>query len=303
MAIKPRVAPAPAQNLVSFKLETFTGGVGLQEGDYILKSHKIHLFDYDGKGPTTLAMEVTAQEVKIAGNKFEATGPDLIQNYSIGDATQFGPSDSGTAIVAIGTKTSLGKGSKFFTYLENMINAGFDEGSYDNDVSVFDGCVVHIVELPDKERNLPQSNVNPNNTQPRNTPRTTSVVSWIYAGPGEPTVTNPRPGVGGAAPARTTANVGKDKVNGAPAAAAAAAAAPEGDQDAETVLAEALTKHIGSAQSVPRLQTRISIFKSLAGLDAASKDAVMGVFNDDASLGNVLGAMGYKIEGSNIVRN
>lgn len=303
MALQKRAAPAA--NVVSFKLDTFTGGFGLETGDYLLKTHRIELFEYGGAstGTTTLALRVTAQLAQINGTKFTVTGGDLPVEYSIGDPTKFGPDETGTKIVALAGATSLGKGSNFHIYLENIIGSGFDENAYDNDVSVFDDTLVHIDNIPAPERNLPQSSVNPAQQSAPRQNRTIPIVSWIYKLPGEKLVTNPRSGVTAAKgangqPAPPTAKVTRP-------AAVAAAAEPEPEGGAEDLLRDILTGVIGTQKSLERTQTRIATFKAAqkAGLDVETREAVMGVFNDDATLGNVLGTIGngYVIDGTSII--
>src|SRR6185312_14348566 len=157
-----------ADNFVSFKLGAFTGGAGLTERDYLLTDHTIAIWDYEGKGAQTIALRIAAQPGKAQGKNFVASGEPQVQYYSIGDPTSFSPDATGHRIVAVGTRSTLGKSSNFYIYLENLVNAGFPEDRYDNDVSAFNNMVVHITPIPaPKREGLPSSNVMQTSAAPK----------------------------------------------------------------------------------------------------------------------------------------
>lgn len=283
---------------ISFKLGSFTGGAGLAEGDYQLVDHTITLWDYEGKmANQVLALRVTAQPGRVQGKNFTPEGDQSIQHYTIGDATAFGPDETGKGIVATGTRTSLGKGSNFFIFLENLINAGFPEDRFDNDVSAFDGMVVHITPIPAPKRNLPQSNLVVGDPNQQQRDRTIPVVSLIHRYPWE---------TGAAAPTKAPPVKGKaapTKAAAAPTPAAEAEASVETGDLAEDLAARLGTILNGKA-AMQRTLLRVNLFKGLNTdkVDAGMRDAMMKVFNSDDDLGAVLAGVGegYYIDGAEI---
>lgn len=279
--------------LVSFKLGAFTSGAGLNEGDYQLTDHSIVLWDYDGKMATNvLALRVTAQPGRVQGKNFTPEGEPIHQHYSIGDAGAFGPDDTGKKIVAIGTRASLGKGSNFYIYMENLINAGFPEDRFDNDVSVFDNMVVHITPIPAPKRNLPQSNLVAGNPEQQQRDRTIPVVSLIHRMPWE---------AAGGAPAKAA---GKTPAKTPAKAAAPAPAEVESSGDLTEDLGVRIGGILNGAATMARTVLRVNLFKTLNAdkVDQTTRDAMMKVFSNDDELGAVLAGVGegYYIEGTDV---
>lgn len=297
MALARRAAAPVQQNFVSFKLDQFTSGFGVANGDYLIKSSRIGTFEYGGAaaGTVTLALKQKLQPVLIKGNKWEEDGAEAEQNWSIGDPTKFSADETETKIVAIGTTEKLGSGSNFFLYLQNAHGAGYED--FDNDSTAFEDMLVHIDNIPEPDRsNMRQSSVNPQQQQKRQD-RTVPVISWIYKLPGEKTITNPRTGVSAAAPKPVAAPKPNGKAAPEPTEEAA------GGESAEGVLTGYLETVLKGNKSIAKTQVRVAVFKAAqaAKLEAGDREAVMAVFADDEALGNVLGALNFAIDGANIV--
>lgn len=276
---------------ISIKLESFSAGGVMPEGDYLLQKHEIVLWDYDGKmKANTLALRVTTVPFSMGSGKAEDVEP-VVQHYSVGDPSAFGPDDEGTGIVALGSRTALGKGSNFFIYLENLVNSGFPEDKYDNDVSVFDGMVAHIAHIPAPERNLPKSNLVTTANPQQQRERTIPVVTAIHKLPWEKSVK------------KSAAQAPAAK---APAGKAPAKAAVQEEESAgpEMLLAEHLTTVLDGQGTMSRTQARVQVFKAMnaAGVDASERDAALKLFNDEEAIGNVLAGVGegYTLEGTTI---
>lgn len=267
-----------AQQLVSFKLDAFSAGGIMPSGDYVLKNHEIVLWDYDGKLPVkTLAMRCTAS---LVGSEDET-----VQHYSIGDPSAFGPSADGKGVVALGGRSQLSNSSNFFIWLENFINAGFPEGKYDNDISVFNGSVVHIDHIPAPNRGAMKSNLVAA-TEGQQRERTIPVVTAVLSLPGE-----------SKKPAAKTA------AKAAPAKAAASVAAEPASDD--SILVTHLGQVLNGEASMSRTQVRVAVFKSMtaAKIDTKLRDAALRAFNDDTELETALMGVGngFAIDGANIV--
>lgn len=284
----PTSKEAPAIERVSFKLEDFTAGGVVPEGDYLLKSHEVVFWDYDGKLPTgTLALRVTMQS--LVGGKPE--GDDVIQHYSIGNPEHFSPSEDGNSIVAISDRTTLGKGSNFFIWLENLTNAGFPEDKFDNEFQIFNGLAAHIVHIPEPKRSLPKGGVTGAGETTRE--RTIPVVSKILKYPWD-AATKKKGGAKAAKPAAATATAATEEdateEEGAPA-------------EAGDLLLEHLAPILEDGKPVAKTRARVQVFKRMndAKVDVGARDEALKIFNSDDALGVVLESFGYTVEGGKLV--
>lgn len=281
---------------VSFKLGNFAAGGGLVDGEYLLQKHTIENWDYGGKGSQTIALHVRAVPGKATGKNFaphSSEGQD--QYYSIGDPTAFGPDPTGTKVVAIGTRAQLSNSSNFFIFLENLVNAGFPEDKFDNDVSVFDGMVVRITNIPAPKRSI-ASNVVAQGDQSQQRERTIPVVSAVIKLPWE----SGNVATKAAAPAKAAAQAAAPaQTQAAPAAAAPAAGGGTPEENLGVFLATVLN----GAASLQRTQARVQVFKAMSGsLTVPDRDAALKIFNDDNALSAVLAGIGdgYYVEGTEI---
>jgi hypothetical protein len=287
-------APAPAQQRVSFRLDNFSQGGVLPEGDYLIKDASFVLFTYTSKdgvaGATTTALRLLLQELQNG----EPVGDEIEQHYSVGSPEFFVPSEDGLGLVAAGSKTTLAKGSNFFIFMENVINAGFPEDKFDNDASIFNGTKGHIVHIPAPERkNLKQSSVLSGQVQDnkRKFDPTIPVFKTIIQLPWETSKKAP------AKPAAT-------KTTPKPAAAATKAPEPEASETDYTQLAGFILDVVtGNGGTFDRTQCRLQVHRkyNAAKIEAATRDAELSVFSDDAKLKEVLAMINCVVEGRNIV--
>lgn len=293
------------QNFVSFKLEDFAAGAVVPAGDYLIKAAQFKKFDYGGKRPdlpANLAFTPTYQAANVNGNSFELLAQEYEQSYTIGGTlADFVASDSGYNIVPVSGK-ALGAGSNFHIWLTHALQNGFPEDLFDNDSSVFEGYLVRIEHVaPPESRNNMQSNINPTagtGTANRK-PNTIAVITWVYKTPEEKKISNPRQGGTGSTAAPKAGAAGK------PAAAPAKKGAATSDFDAEGKMADMLNGVI-EEKGVPvaRTQVRLALFKATngeEGMDADQKKEVMDAFGNEELLTNTLAALGYAVNGSNIV--
>lgn len=310
-----RQAAAPAQaaqpGKVSFKLNQFVQGGGVPDGLYLISDHDVVAWDYDHKiAKNVTAVRVQLQPVKIEGKQVVADGDMMIQHYSVGDIDKFVADETGKGFRPVGTGTQLSKSSNFYMYIENMVNAGFPEDQFDNDLSVFNGTIAQLTNIPQPERNLPQSNLVAGASQPNRGPRTIPVPKVILKLPWETAVRNVAAAAPAARPAATVpAAAPAPRVNGpvtlptAPAPAAAPAAESPSDEHM-ALLTDHLTPILAGAPKTQRTAARVAVFKSLnaAKVPVADRDAAIRIFNSDEALANVLAMIGggYALNGLEI---
>lgn len=117
--------------------ENAVGGGAVPDGDYIIKDIMAHMFDYGGK-----ADEVPAIAVVYATDD----GTAQEQNYSAGNGAKLVDPPDGKRFEIIG------KNSNAWAWIGSMLNSGFPKGSVDDDVTVFKGCRVTVVNQAQPKR-------------------------------------------------------------------------------------------------------------------------------------------------------
>jgi hypothetical protein len=203
------------------------------------------------------------------------------QGYSVGNLDKIEPSADGKGLVGLGTTTGLSKSSNFFTHIDNLYMAGFDESKYDNDITVFDEIAVDIHNIAQAKREgLPKSNLVQAGPPKEDRPRTIPVV----------------------------------KVIGAAVATAAKTAAPEpaddggGDgtdvNDPISLMNRFLPEILKNVTSQQHTVVRVSFFKAMgaAGITAEVKKAANTAFNDLSVVEAVLNSIGdgYTTDGTTL---
>lgn len=284
------MAKQTAEKALSFKLGNFVqGGAGLQDGPYLFKSCTTEMFDYGGKFAATPSLKIEAVPVILDGKGgFKEDGEAQDQYYSAGSAEHVGINKAGTGFVALGEKETMSKSSNFFIFLDNVVNAGFPEDDFENDVSAFDGVIAIITNIAAPKRTGLKSNIAGGADNKPEREKTIPVPSDIVKLPGDKKC---RIGTKAAAP-KGKKDADEDNNEG-------------GDDDAEAVLINFLTKELDGETKVARSQTRVNMFKAMndAKIDQGVRDEAIKLFKDDKKLANVLAGIGdgFKIDGGDIV--
>ncbi len=128
-----------AEQKVSLRPDSFAEGGGLLD-DFDGKVADIRFIttDYDGAIPTPVTVARVVYEVDG-----EEVGTDLL---SVGGKDDFVPNDAGTGLVALKSKSSLTKKSKFGMYMEALVQAGFPLNKMDDgDISYLNGLEGHFL--------------------------------------------------------------------------------------------------------------------------------------------------------------
>lgn len=117
----------------------------LDDADVLLQQLRFEMWDYQGKAPMSVALKV----VMIDQSDDRAHE----QYYSAGDPSKFAPSADGKALTSLtGAATGLNSSTNALAFLTSLVNAGFPEDRIGNDVSLFDGTVVHVNQIAQPKR-------------------------------------------------------------------------------------------------------------------------------------------------------
>lgn len=334
MAPIKRAAPAPvAVGVNFFDDEMYAGGgFNLPEADYaLLFDVRMHAYTKKNgtKGMENLGVLVTAYPL-LESPEGVSFGEPLEQFYSMGGKAKlsFAPNpDTGKGLVAIpnAPSTTLPRMTNWDTLRSNLLNCAPElKGIMSNDFSVLDGVWVHIQSMKaPEERKSFGAKTGEAEDEPRNDMISvpTEVLPdgkpWEGTGglPADAAPAAPAPvaaaPVRRAGVARAVAPVAAAPAarTAAPRGRAAVAPAPAAEEEgvdeaavldaAQTALSTVLTKK-ENANGMKKILLRTGAFKAITDADMAQ--AVMDThFADDAALNAVLGELGYKIAGIEVV--
>jgi hypothetical protein len=119
--------------------ENAVGSGAVLDGEYIIKHVVAQMFDYGGKADATPALTVLYQDVTDPAVTFE-------QSYSAGRQSALHQSGDGKRF------ETISKNSNAFQWLESILKAGFPKDRVDDDVTVFDGTRIQLVNVAQPKR-------------------------------------------------------------------------------------------------------------------------------------------------------
>lgn len=279
---------------LSFKLQDFAAGGILPEGDYQIREARFSVFDYGGRGPATIALRAFMVPWDLKSNK--PTGAsEQEQYYSCGPVEQFAVVHEGKSLEAVGTRSQLSNQSNFYLFVQNIVNAGFPEDKWGEDISVLDGVVCHITHIPLPKRDMPRSNLTGQQPQEQQRDRTLPVVSVIHSLPWEKK---------GAAKAKSAATPATKKAEAKPEPEPEPASGTNGD-DVADVMPEVLDAILGGNEMVITA-LRIQCFKVLTQKlkdNAKARNLLDATFKDRSVLDSLLAVSGngYTVDGEKAI--
>ena len=128
---------------IGLKPSEFAEGGGLLDNITAKwKQCRFVMWDYNGNGPMSPALKVT----------MDVDGDEAEQYWSAGRAEDWAPSKDGTTLVSVGTARGINKGSNLAILISSIIEAGFPEDKLDDNCTVFEGMVAHMVRVPAPKR-------------------------------------------------------------------------------------------------------------------------------------------------------
>jgi len=129
---------------VSLDPSTFTEGTGLlNDVDAEWKECKFVMWDYNKR----IREEVPALMVALQ------TDDELVEQYwSAGNAKDWVPSSDGKRLLPIGLATTINKASNMAHLMGSLVEAGFPRDKIQDDISVFEGMLTHMIRIPAPKR-------------------------------------------------------------------------------------------------------------------------------------------------------
>ncbi len=210
--------------------ENAVGGSIIADGDYLIKEVVAQMFDYGGK-----ADEVPAITVLYASDD----GATVEQSYSAGKGASLVSPPDGKRFEVIG------KNSNAWKWIASMLNSGFPKANVDDDVSVFEGCRVTVVNQAQPKQGFKDEK------EGKTLPLVTKVLALPSAAKGRPT----------AAAARPATSTARAATSGA---ASAATASSNGELDARAI--EVIQEIVATApdNTITRLKLGTAVMLTLA---------------------------------------
>lgn len=280
-----------AAPLISFlRLEDYSQGGGLPDGDYLWSNLQFVMFQPTKKdgtvvGPSRLSVEITMEPPAGATTLEEKR----IQNYSMGTNAhltyQPDPASGGKSLALVpgGPSAPLYENTNWHYLLKSIHDTTtLPEDMNGNDLSIFEGVVAHMVSIPEpEERKQFRSNISEVDPNVGKRANKIAVVAEIKSAPWME-----------AAPARVVAP--KAAPNVTPKAAAPVANGTTGDVD---ILSKIATVLEANPNGLSKAALRIAVFKDVRGLP--NGQAIMDqYFGTDSILNSHLNPWGYKLEGA-----
>jgi hypothetical protein len=289
----------------------YTAGGGLPEGDYAL-SFTVQMFqaqDAQGvkKGPARLAVRVEATPLSGDSEPRE-------QFYSMGSKAHesFQPNpETGKSLIAVpgGPATTVNNSTNWAILLKSLYDSGLPQGIFTNDLSVLDGIHVHIINVPEPaERAGFQSKTGEFAEGAERKPGTVAIVSEIkddgkpWEGTGgipetkAATKANGKPAPKAQAPARSVAPASTGK--------ASVQAGQDAGGEVEAAAVNGVSKVLGAQPNgCKKLLLRTSTFKEVnsTGGQEMAQAVIEQYFSSDDKLNGLLGQLGYKVKGIDVV--
>jgi hypothetical protein len=306
--IKKTAAP-PAPTGINFgDLDMYVAGGGIPDGDYIARDFTVQMYQAKNaaganQGPPRLGVMITYLPLADPKPDNERT-----QFYSMGGKADqsFAPNpETGKGLVAIpgAAGQTLNHSTNWAIYLKSLYDSGLPKGIFSNDLTPLDGVWVHVQNVPEPEerKGFAQSQTGEAAGMPQeDRKRTIAIVTEIKEGG------MPWEG-GGGVPTNGATPAAKSPAKAAPKPAPAAAAPAADTADTEDVhtaaidgVSDVLTK---KPNGCPRLALRTGTFNAVKAKhgEEMAGSVISTYFEGDASaLANLLGEVGYTVEGTNV---
>lgn len=266
------------KNAISLNPSTYTEGGFFVEGDYEI-SAEVVLYDFEGKAKTREGEATKVCCVKVTYDPVGG-GDKNEQYYSVDDQSRFIPSGDGTEILPADEKNpkTIWVHCNFALWVQKLVEAGFPADKIGQDVSIFNGMVVHAEGVPQPKRQTQSKVSEVPAEQGQKKDRTIVIVTDVIKLPGEKKA--------GKAPAKAAAAPAASKANGK--------AAPSGES-VESKLESALMTIMG-ADNPPTSKVKLSmeVHKLYKGKDDQSE--VVAAARDTGVIGPILESMGFRMD-------
>lgn len=277
---------------VSFgDLGSYTAGGSIPEGDYILKDFNLQMYQAEKKDGTKAGAARLGVMITLA--TIAKPDEDLTKFLSLGSKAHesFAAAADGKSIIPVpgGPGGSLNISTNWAIFLKSMYDCGLPQGYFTTDLSVLDGCHVHLANVPEPEerKGFQTAAATGEAAAEERKPQTTVIVTEFKDGgkPWEgPVAAAPK---GKAAPAKAAA----------PAPAAEEAPADDVETEAITAISSVLAKFEEEGKPLTKLLLRTSTYAAISNKKVANA-VTNAYFTKDEHLNGILEQLGYKLVGS-----
>lgn len=131
---------------ISLNPNSFVSGGLLNDTDVEIVEARYVLFDYQGTVDTAYSRTALRLQMRTLDGSQEAT-----EHLTLGSTSDFIPNDKdgGVTLVSLAGKTSLGRRSKLYFFLQSLADAGADVSRLDSGrADELEGLKIHIVRKP-----------------------------------------------------------------------------------------------------------------------------------------------------------
>lgn len=143
---------SPKQRGVSINPEEFSQGGGLNDVDATVKTLRFMTGEDAAELCENLHKYTAYEETLFGVAHFKTSDGDAHESWSAGKLDYFKPSSDGKRAVPVGTAEKLSNSCNLYTLLASIINAGFPRNEFDDDLSIFDTMIVHLINAEQPKR-------------------------------------------------------------------------------------------------------------------------------------------------------
>lgn len=242
---------AKEERVASLSPKDYSEATGLFQGRGTVVEASFAIFDYDGKADPAPTAELVIQP--------EEGGEPVKQNWSVGKATDWMPSEDGKRLIAIGKANSINTSSNLALFITSLVNAGYPEDIGD-DLGVLVGLEAEFTRVAAPKRpGLP--------TKEGEREKQVLIITEIYALPGEKK----------AAKGKAAAKPAAGKAGTKPTTTAATEETDSAEDQAMALVLEILTE---KGEAVKKQQLSTLLFQKLKG-NPEMKAIMQVAYSDD----------------------
>lgn len=314
---RPAAAP-PAPVGVNFGgNEMYVAGGGISEGNYAL-TFDVQMYQATKNnvptGAPRLGIMLTAYPLAdgalVAGaepkTKFLSMGSQADKSFAPDPTT-------GKGLVAIpgAQGATLPDSTNWNIFRKSLYDSGLPEGIFSNDLTPLDGLWAHLSNVPEPEERkgfgAGKAQTGEVQVEEQRKNQTTVIVSEILEGgaPWEGGGGFPEVAAAPVAPPKAgPKGVVRPPARPPVAAPAAAPAAEAGDEDMQTAAVNGVASVLeANPKGMPKLALKTNTFKAVSAAAGAemAQAVINSYFDSDANLGVLVGGLGFKVAGVQVI--
>jgi hypothetical protein len=296
-------------------LNDYSGGKQLPKGlyavEFLVKLHQPTKNDGTPIGAKRLGVMANFVPIKDDGTAGGGEAHESFFGFGTKAHESFVPNAAGTGIDQIpGTPGNLSNKSNWFLFLESLYNCGLPQGTVDADISALNGVWVRTDNIPEPEdRKNFKMEAEPGAEEKKDERRGSGLVTVVteildegkpWEGTGGMPTTKKADGRAAGKPIPTKASL-----KPGPKAVEKPAAKKAADVDYSELVDAAIQAFLGENEDgASRLKVRTAVFKTIkeSADEKTAQAAVRDVFDNADSLSNILEAIGYSVQGTNIAK-